>query len=367
MVDGFENEYSPEVVSPPGATLQEVLDDCGMKQAELAIRMGRPKKIINEIIKGKRAITPETALQLERVLAIPASFWNNRERYYREFVARREEDERLRAYRSWLRDFPVREMENLGWIEKRDDTADKVKEVVSYLGISSPKQWMDMIPAMALRRSRARKMSLASVAVWLRKGEIEGKKIECSPFDRKRFLEALDDARDLTITQPKEFIPQLRSMCAESGVAVVFVQELPRAHVFGATRWLEPGKALIQLSLLYKTSDQLWFSFFHEAGHIVLHGKRKVFLEVGGLPKEEEAQADQFAANRLIPPAEYRRFKTRSPFGSSRVIRFARMIGIHPGIVVGRLQHDRLLPPSHLNGLKRNIKWEEILAVLNGA
>ena len=83
MSNVIQNQYTPDYVSPPGETLQEVLEERGMSQAELAERTGRPKKTINEIINGKAAITPETALQLERVLGIPASFWNNRERRYR--------------------------------------------------------------------------------------------------------------------------------------------------------------------------------------------------------------------------------------------------------------------------------------------
>ncbi|MEY2914970.1 MAG: hypothetical protein RLZZ184_4279 [Cyanobacteriota bacterium] len=95
MESKIQNRYNPDYVSPPGDTLLEVLEHRGMTQAELAERTGRPKKTINEIIKGKAAITPETALQLERVFNIPASFWNNRERHYREFLAQKEEKKRL--------------------------------------------------------------------------------------------------------------------------------------------------------------------------------------------------------------------------------------------------------------------------------
>lgn len=93
MAEHHVNEYAPDSVSLPGDTLQEVLEDREMTQADLAERMGRPKKTVNEIIQGKTAITPETALQLERVLGVPASFWNNLERNYREHQARKEEED----------------------------------------------------------------------------------------------------------------------------------------------------------------------------------------------------------------------------------------------------------------------------------
>ncbi|MDB9535667.1 HigA family addiction module antitoxin [Dolichospermum planctonicum CS-1226] len=103
MESKIQNRYNPDYVSHPGDTLLEVLEDRGMTQAELAERTGRPKKTINEIIKGKAAITPETALQLERVFNIPASFWNNRERHYREFLAQKEEKKRLAKQVPWLK------------------------------------------------------------------------------------------------------------------------------------------------------------------------------------------------------------------------------------------------------------------------
>ena len=118
MSSKIHNQYLPDYVSPPGETLLEVLEEIGMSQADLAERTGRPKKTISEIINGKAAITPDTALQLERVLGIPASFWNSREQKYRAFLARQQEQSRLQEQIAWLDKVPVNEMVKVGWIEK---------------------------------------------------------------------------------------------------------------------------------------------------------------------------------------------------------------------------------------------------------
>jgi Zn-dependent peptidase ImmA (M78 family) len=146
---------------------------------------------------------------------------------------------------------------------------------------------------------------------------------------------------------------------AKSGVAIVFVPELPKSRAYGATRWLNPVKALIQLSLRYKTNDHLWFTFFHEAGHIVLHGKRKTFLEGDGHTgsKSQESEADRFACDHLIPLHDYESLVEAKPITSDAVKQFAKRIGIAPGIVVGRLQHDGHLPYTHLNALKVSYRW----------
>ena len=77
-----------DLAIPPGELLEEELEERGMSQIELARRMGRPRQKINEIIKGKRAITPATALQLEQVLGISARLWLGLETDYRLTLAR---------------------------------------------------------------------------------------------------------------------------------------------------------------------------------------------------------------------------------------------------------------------------------------
>jgi hypothetical protein len=178
------------------------------------------------------------------------------------------------------------------------------------------------------------------------------------PYEATRFREVLDRARDLTREPSGVFTRQLGTACAEAGVAVVFVPELPRLRTSGATRWLTPTKALIQLSRRYRTDDQLWFTFFHESAHILLHGKRDVFLEDDGESSEKEREADRFAGDRLIPPQALKAFVAgNTRFAKADIQRFADAVGVAPGIVVGRLQHDGHLPMSHCNDLKRRLEW----------
>ena len=200
-----------------------------------------------------------------------------------------------------------------------------------------------------------------AISAWLRRGEILAQELECSPFDESRFREVLAAIKALTREpQPGIFVPRLQNYCASAGVAVVFVPELPQTHVSGATRWLNKDKAVIQLSLRYKSDDHLWFTFFHEAGHVIKHGKKSVFLEGKGMREEkeqEETEADNFARNFLVPTDKFSEFVKLNLFSKRAIIKFARQIGIAPGIIVGQLQHDGLLPFTHCNGLKRRFRW----------
>ena len=163
----------------------------------------------------------------------------------------------------------------------------------------------------------------------------------------------LDEARGLTHEpDPAAFIPELQRLCARIGVAVVFTRELPGTHVSGATRWLNKDTALIQLSLRYKSDDHLWFTFFHEAGHIIKHGKKELFLESEEIGGDQEKEADIFASNVLIPRKEFRALVRSRRFSRTAIVEFANQLGIAPGIVVGQLQHHNWIPYTHLNGLK---------------
>lgn len=364
MSNVIQNQYTPDYVSPPGETLEEVLEERGMTQAELALRMGRPKKTISEIINGKAAITPETALQLERVLGIRASFWNNRERHYQEALAYQEEQERLEKQVEWLSQIPVKDMIKQKWIQSYQDKVKQLREVLNFFAITSPEQWQELCGGahVDFRKSIVFQSDPGAVTAWLRRGEIEASEIKCAIYNASTFKKTLLQIRILTVEPPEVFQPEVVRLCAEGGVAVVFVPQLPKTRTCGATRWLNPNKALIQLSLRYKTDDHLWFSFFHEAGHILLHGKRDVFLEEKDIQsfnsQDKEQEANKFAAEILIPPTDWQRFiASGRNFSKARIQQFAMEIGIAPGIVVGRLQYDELLPNTHCNDLKRRFGW----------
>ena len=359
MSKQIQNEYAPDVVTPPGDTLQEIIDTIGMTKAELANRIGKTPKFINDIINHHAAITPTTSMELEKVLGTPASFWNNRERRYRESIARRNERKRLQKEIKWLDAFPINLMVKAGWIKKHKNKIDQVEALLRFFSIASSKRWKKLwlSPATVYRKSNAFVGKPESCSVWLRKGELQAQEIVCKPFDKKKFKSALITIRRLTRSEPHQFEAKTIQLCAESGVAVVFTPSIKGAPVYGATRWLTPEKAMIQLSLRGKFEDLLWFTFFHEAGHILLHGKKEVFIEDSDNRTEEEKEADRFATNFLIPLNAWQKFISTVNYQSKAAVEdFAKEQKISPAIVVGRLQHENLIPHNRLNDLRRRFE-----------
>lgn len=360
MSNVVENQYQPNYAVPPGDVLDYELVIRGMSKKELALRTGLTPKHINEMIQARASISPDTALRFERAIGMPADYWLNLETQYQEIRARLAEEVQLEKDHEWLNKIPVNAMAKMGWLTKHKDKKDMLVEVLRFFGIASVEQWDDMWPNLnvAYRQHNTHEVFPEAVSAWLRQGELEAASIQCLPFDKAAFRSALDDIRALTAKTPDVFVPAMQALCAKAGVAVVFVPALPKTGVSGATRWVNPNKAIIQLSLRYKTNDHLWFTFFHEAGHILLHGKKELFLEgANGLDEVKEDEANQFAVSELLPRKYFNAFLVRGDYSKKTIKSFAKAIGIAPGIVVGQLQHRGLLNVRFCNDLKQRYEW----------
>ncbi len=359
---GADAPFAPDWVSPPGDTIVDLLEERDWTQQQLADRLGYSPKHVNQLIKGKVPLTDEAAARLQNVLGASVGFWLMREAQYRERLAVQDAEQRQAAMVPWLERFPVKDMMEIGVLPKqRVDAKSKprlVGELLSFFGVASPDQWASQYGRMelAFRRSREDQADIGAITAWLRMGERQAEKLDGPAYDEGRFRTALTEIRGLTCLHPQAFEPQMKSLLHESGVAFVMVPALPRSHVSGVARWLNAHRPLIQLSLYGKQNDRFWFSFFHEAAHIVLHNKQKksVFLDdpsKEGSSSAEEKEANAWARDLLIPPNDAIRLATLQKTKAS-VVDFARSIGIHPGIVVGRMQHDGLLDVRWLNDLK---------------
>lgn len=352
--------FRPNYVVHPGAVLAEYLDVAGMSQAELATRCDRPTKTISEIIHGKASITPETAIQFERVLGRPAALWNNLQANFDLRREALEQDAALTKQVSWTKRFPLTVMRREGWIDANAKGASLVESLLRFFGVASPEAYdnrWETVPV-AFRKSSAYATDPQSLAVWLRRGEQLAVSIETRPFDAERARSVVAACRAWTTLS---FEDGFRSACeafADAGVAVVVVPHIPKTCVSGAARWLSKDRALIQLSLRFKKADHAWFTLLHEAGHILLHGKRELFVDDPRLSSgsdAQERQADEFARNALISPDAYEDFVAAKVFSQRAVTMFAARMGTSPGIVVGRLQHERVIAHSELNALRTAI------------
>ena len=358
-------KFEPDYAVHPGEILEETLEARGMKKTSFAERCGLSAKTVSQIISGKAPVTPETAIQFERVLGVSAAVWNNLNAFYCLHVARASARKTLEKQVKWARKFPLLELTRRRIIEKPTSEVDAVEKLLNFLGVGSVDAWQErqqqlVEASVAYRHSPSFASAPESVAVWLRVGIIRAERIDTRPYSKAEFKSALEEIRTVTCKPPRVFDPKMKELCRKAGVALVFVSEFPGTHLSGATRWLTKDKALILLSLRHKLDDHLWFSFYHEAAHVLIHGKKKVFLdETKRMQGGMESEADSFAANALIPERDYLAFVSQERFSKNSIMIFAKRIGIAPGIVVGRLQHDEKIPHWWHNDLKRGLRLVE--------
>ncbi len=354
-------ELQKALLSPPGDTIQETIDILGMSQAELAERIGRPKEKINDIIKGREPISTETAFRLEKVLGIPASFWINREKEYRKKLYEIDQQEKLKLQYDWLKKFPIKSMKKYGWLPNIKDKNLLVNELLSFFGVASPIEWrkiyVDQEISVAFRISLVNTKNPYAISAWLRKGELDANKLQVADYDKRKFKSALLEIKNLVHDFPSDFAIKLQQICAKCGVAVTYTPALPKAPISGASRWFH-GKPLIQLSGRYKTDDHFWFTFYHEAGHIFLHGKKDIFLEnVTGtsLDERKEEEANEFAAKFLLKKSECQEIIDAAPLDDNKIKAFADKFNTSTGVIIGRLQHLKILKWTEGNHLRQTV------------
>ena len=349
--------FEPDYAVSPGETLKEVMESLNMAQKELAIRTGLTVQSLNRIFKGEQPISYETANKLELATGVPARMWNNLEAHYREQLAKAKERKQLETDLDWLKTIPTQELIQRKAIEPQKDDVLLLRETLKFFGLSSVSAWKDIWanPAVAARRSRCFETCPGPASAWMRLGEIQAHQIDCQPFDKISFIQALKKIRLLTVKDPEKFIPETIQLCAGSGVALALVREMKKVPWHGATKWLAASKAMILLNLRGKMEDQFWFSFFHEAGHVLYDSKKDLYINDGTVDDPREHDANEFAANILIPrdiDPEIASLKTKED-----VILLANELKISPGIVAGRFQH-LTQKWSYFNGLKRKFQWK---------
>jgi HTH-type transcriptional regulator/antitoxin HigA len=359
-----ERVIHSDLAIPPGEYLAEVLEAKGISQAGLGRRMGRPPQAINEIIKGEKAVTPGTALQLERALDVPAHIWTGLEAQYQLVMARQNEEIQLKQDLPLLDQIPYSDLARMNLVKTVRNKIEKVRELQRFFGVSSLKNMPDVKAySPAFRFSRKKHASPYALAAWLKCGEIRGREITTKPYAKETLKSRIAAMRGLTTKPPEEFEPELKQTLVDCGVALVLLPHLPKTYANGATFWISPEKAVLLMSIRGRWADIFWFSLFHELAHILLHDKRTTFIEEGDLNaefKEQEQEADRFAADQLIPPKTYNELRKSFLPNPQAIQCIAENTGIHTGIIVGRLQHDKLVTPnSALNKLRTRFTWSE--------
>jgi HTH-type transcriptional regulator / antitoxin HigA len=345
------NQYFPQTVSRPGVTLEEKLQEMGMGIKEFALRTDKPEKTIIAILKGASSITQEMAIKFENVTKIPASFWMRHQQRYDEFKTREKLKSVIDEAANWAKEFPYAEMAKNEWVVPTRVLEEKTVNLLDYFGVASHKGWENLYMKSELKVAAYTSLKHThaphAVSAWLRQGELQAKKIIVSEYDIKKLKGNIPAMRKLMVEQPFNFFEQLQQLCFEAGVVLLFTPKLPKVPLSGSTRWINECP-LIQLTARYGQNDRFWFTFFHELGHIILHGKKYISLEnvdFAASDSEKEQQAHDFAVKHTFSKEQEEKLLREHPnsINADEIVTYAQEFNTHPAMIIGRLQHLKLI------------------------
>jgi len=347
----------PVEAFPPGEFIKDELEARGWEQRDLAEIMGRPDRLVSELIAGKRALTPETAQQLGQAFGTGAQLWLNLESAYR-LHQLGEPDEKVARRSRLYSAAPIKEMIRRGWIVESENVTVMEKRVMQFFGTNT----LDAPPsffAAAARRSTSYGHFSPAQTAWLFQAKRLAETLKPSRFDGHSFKTKLPDLRALLVNP--ENVRQVPKILASLGVRCVVVEHLPETKIDGACFWLDKQSPVVALSVRFDRIDCFWFTLMHEIGHVFAGDGRDEPLEpdvdlVGehsdSVPAKSkvEADADTFASSFLVPEPALADFirRVKPLFSKQKVEGFAAVQKVHPGLVVGQLQHRKLIPYANL-------------------
>ncbi|MGV6805307.1 MAG: HigA family addiction module antitoxin [Ruegeria sp.] len=351
--------WSPDWAVHPGEHLAEHLDAKGLSQAEFARLAGLTPKLVSTILNGTNPVTADTALKFEKVLGMKADIWAGLQADWDLHQAKQEKLDHIDECERFIGKFPIKELKGRGVLPKTTDVVALCDALLSFLGIGAPTSLDARLRNLAVhhRQSKAHASDDCNVVAWLMMGEAKARRMELPAFDESAFERAVQEVRSLTCEAPDVFEPAMKRLCAEAGVAVIFEKPFPKTRLFGSARWIDGNRAIIQMSLRMKSNDHFWWTFFHEAGHVTLHRGKTFADDKGGEGDGFEDEADAWAMETLVGRERFEAFCMENPRSEIAVRGFASEIGVHPGIIVGMLQHRGIVPYRNLNRLKERFEW----------
>lgn len=341
------NQYIPAIVFHPAETLREKLDEMGMGIKEFALRTGKPEKTIIAVLNEESSLTPEMAIKFENVTKIPANFWLRQQLRYDEFKTREKLKVVVKEAEPWASMFPYAAMAKYNWLPPAKVAREKTINLLSYFGVASHQAWeklyMESELKVAAYTSLKQTHEPHAISAWLRQGELQARHIAVPLFDVKKLKSNIPAMRQLMVNQPDDFFQQLKVLCLQAGVILLFTPKLPKVPLSGSTRWINDNP-LIQLTARYGQNDRFWFTFFHELGHLILHGKKYISLEnvdFAAADPEKEQEAHDFAVKHTFSKEQEEKLLSEHPKSITKddIVGYANEFNTHPAMIIGRLQH----------------------------
>lgn len=362
-----EQEFIPDWFSKPGDSLRSLMLRRGLAAHDVAEHLDDGMSTLRSFLDGTGAIDKLHAEVLAKYVGGTPTFWLKRQANYEVALERAVDRADATEGDDWLL-LPVPGNKPRGKLTDAQRRSE-VKRRLTFFSVGTMKAWEQRYGRICTdtlyRKSSAFSSNDASILMWLRSGELGADLVSTRPWNVGNLQDRLCDIRKLSkVKHPELFLPKLRSLCAEAGVAIVTKRAPKGCPASGASRMVAADKAMILLSFRGLSDDKFWFTVFHEIGHLVLHGARTfVDADMDGID-EVEREANEFASHCIVPKEKFEEFAKLVPT-EENVVRFSVRAGVAPGLTVGQMQHQKSIRQDQLNFLKRRWKWQQLDGLLD--
>ncbi len=346
-----KKEILPFEATHPGILLKDELNARGITQKEFAIELGVLPTFLNEIVKGKRPITADFAILLEKSLEIPADYWMRFQSQYEIDRARIKEKNiaRLKLIEIWgiiKKYVPLKFLKKLGYLDLNiESNITQIKRIYDIENIDGLVDLFASHKNLAFyRKSTKLKIDDVNMFGWSKVAEFQADEMQVKYFKETDIPKLIEELKSI-FYENDNVITKVTSILSNYGIKSIFLQKFEKTPIDGYSFWSDKNPA-IGMTLRHKRIDNFAFTLFHELGHIILHianNKDKKFLDITGYDPKDlcEKEADEYARNNLISPIQWNELlKEFRPLNDKNIIAFSKLHKINPAIILGRLNWE---------------------------
>lgn len=353
------HEYKDIVAFHPGYYIADIIEDMEISQAEFATRMGTTAKTLSQLIHGQANISNDLAKKLSVMMGTSVDVWQNLQNTYDRKLIEIQQAKDIDAQAELAREIDYKYFVDVVGLPTTRSINDKVINLCNFFKVADLRIMLQPDFLVNFRASSTcnREKNIINSRAWIQTAMNISKGIETKTYDAEKLKGYLPELRGMTVKKPEKFLPRMREIFAECGIAFVLLPHLKNSGVNGAVKWITEDRVVLAMNNRGLDADKFWFSLFHEIKHVLQQKIKTVFVsstveEMIDMNNYLEAQADKFATNYLISPADYKRLAPSRYTSDDEIVAFAKTIGIHPGIVAGRLQHEGIIAQNRCSKLK---------------
>ena len=354
--------YKNIIAFHPGFYIEEIIEELSMNQDEFAKRLDVSAKTISKLVNAQIPLSNDLAARISMMLGISEETLINLQKAYDLKILEIEKEEKFDSQKEIAKEIDYNYFVKNKILSAATDVGDKIQNLCAFLKVSDLTllKKPDLLASFRTSVQTVTEKNIINANVWLQTALNFGLEKQVESFDEKKLKLAIPEIRKMTVMRPQEFLPKLENIFKECGVAFVLLPSLKNCGVNGVVKWYG-DKVVLAINDRNSFADTFWFSLFHEIGHVLQKRKTKTIINDKALSltsQDLEDEANQFAREVLIPQKEYD-ILLDYPITYDRICRFANKIGVHSGIVIGRLQHDGIIPYSRFTN--KRVKYQIIM------